>query len=210
MWGVWLLISYLIGAIPFGYWLAKKVKKIDIRTVGSGNMGTANIGRVLGSRYAALTLCFDTAKGFFPVVLIPWIYPVASPWFAIGLAVAAVLGHTRSVFLRFQGGKAVATGLGTLLGLAFPVALMAVLFFGLTVWFTRYISLGSMAAAVAVPFWLYMFRQPPAYLMYGSVLGAYVCWRHRSNIARLRRGEEPQVQFFGTESTKSSHPLDPD
>lgn len=206
MWVIGILISYVIGSLPFGYWIAKKVKHIDIRTVGSGNPGTANIGRVLGAKYALVTLGLDTFKGLLPVWILPWLFAGPSGWFPVCLAMAAVMGHTRSVFLHFQGGKAVATGLGTLLGLAFPVALLAALIFGLGVWFTRYVSVGSMVAALTVPLWLYLFRQPWPYLLYGSALAIYILWRHRLNLERLRRGEEPQVQFFPEEETQEPSP----
>ena len=193
--------SYLLGSIPFGY-IAGRVAGIDIRNCGSGNVGATNVTRTLGKRYGYPVFTADFLKGFGAVkmsVLIAtrtrpdWISP---EMFGIIAAISSVVGHCFPIWLRFKGGKGVATSAGALFGLA-PVAALA----GVAIWIlifllTRYVSVASIAAAAALPVIIlittWLSQSPGKLLFYSSVcLAAVVIWRHRSNLSRLARGTEP-------------------
>jgi glycerol-3-phosphate acyltransferase PlsY len=196
----WLIaiFAYLLGSIPFGY-LVVRVRGADIRKAGSGNIGAANVARNAGFVAGALTLALDAAKGFAAV----W---AASHWtggsirWMMGAAVAAVAGHVFPVWLRFKGGKGVATGLGVFLPIC-PEAVGA----GVVLWlavvvFWRYSSLGSIVAATALPLFVYLLyaprHAPPLYVTLGTVLiSLLVLWKHRSNMERLIAGNESRLNF---------------
>ena len=192
------LAGYLFGAVPFAFLFAR-LRGVDIRTVGSGNVGATNVFRSVSKALGIATFAADALKGFIPARLFPllaarWFGVDAGPGMGLLCGCAAIVGHSWPVFLKFKGGKGVATSAGMLLGVA-PAAVGI----GLAVWIlffaaTRYVSVASIAAAVAVPaaaWWLYGRANPvlPGVL---TLLGALVIWRHRSNIERLRRGEEHQ------------------
>ena len=200
-------LAYLAGSIPFGY-LMGLTRGVDIRTVGSGNIGATNVFRTLGKKLGILTFALDVAKGVAAVSVVPkgvWLAAGAgSPPLGalVACAAAVMLGHAFPVFLGFKGGKGVATGLGLAIGLAPHSALL-----GLAVWIavfgaTRYVSVGSVCAAVVVgvaPWWL---DRPPdggagwnAVCAAISVLAALVVLKHRSNLARLARGTENRFCF---------------
>lgn len=198
-----LLVSYLCGSLPWGLWLGRWFRGVDVRTVGSGNLGATNVLRSLGRTLGVATLVLDMAKGALPVALLPrtaWGDAFPGGPFACGIAaaVAAVLGHMFTVFAGFRGGKGVATTAGVVLAL-FPAAFgLAALAFVLVVARWRYISLGSIvaavvfAAAVAV-----LARGPLAGVQRGFALAiaALVVLRHRDNIARLRQGTERRFSW---------------
>jgi glycerol-3-phosphate acyltransferase PlsY len=196
----WLIaiFAYLLGSIPFGY-LIVRVRGGDIRKAGSGNIGAANVARNAGFVPGALTLALDAAKGFAAV----W---AASHWtggsirWMMGAAVAAVAGHVFPIWLRFKGGKGVATGLGVFLPIC-PEAVGA----GVVLWlavvaFWRYSSLGSIVAVTALPLFVYLLyaprHAPPFYVTLGTVLiSLLVLWKHRSNMERLIAGNESRLNF---------------
>jgi glycerol-3-phosphate acyltransferase PlsY len=188
------LLSYLAGSVPFAY-LAGKAHGIDLRQHGSGNLGAANAVRVLGPRIGGLVYVADTLKGLLPVVLLPNV--VASPnqdlW-AIAFGLAAVIGHVRPIFLLGKGGgKGVATAGGVFLGLAWLPTLIAAVVFAVTLMATRIVSVASLLAAVALPIALFIWTGPRSPLFIVSfAMMLFVIWTHRSNIGRLRRGEEPR------------------
>lgn len=186
----WLLpLAYLLGAVPFGYLLCKLVYKVDIRELGSGNIGATNVFRSVGKLPALIVLLLDAGKGFLPVFLANH-YGV---YLALGCAILAILGHSRSIFLGFKGGKSVATGAGTILGLS-PVVFLAVLLVWILVLaIGRIVSLASISAALSLPLFMLAFRQPLAYVLFGALAGAYVVIRHRANLVRLREGKEPRI-----------------
>lgn len=189
------LIAYLTGSIPFAY-LAGKAKGVDLRQHGSGNLGATNAVRVLGPRVGALVYVADTLKGALPVLLLPSRIDSAHPelW-AIAFGVAAIIGHVRPIFLRGQGGgKGVATAGGVFFGLAWQPTLIAFLAFVGAVAITRYASVGSLTAAIVLSVALLVFRGPadPLFLI-SCVIGVFVVWTHRGNIARLTRGTEPKI-----------------
>ncbi|HVK05446.1 MAG TPA: glycerol-3-phosphate 1-O-acyltransferase PlsY [Armatimonadaceae bacterium] len=192
----WGLAAFFLGAIPFGF-VAGKLKGIDLREQGSGNIGATNTLRVLGVPAGVAVLLLDTFKGFLPVFLArQYLSPGgigadAGGWGPVLVGIATVLGHIYSPFVRFKGGKGVATALGVLLGLAPLIALAAFAVFLVTVWLTRYVSLGSLLAALTqgVLFWT-LPGQSRASQVFGTVVGLFVIVRHRENIRRLRSGTE--------------------
>jgi len=197
-----LLGSYLFGSIPFGY-LAGKIGGIDIRKVGSGNIGATNVVRTLGKRYGYPVFLLDFLKGFGAVKISMSIATDARPeWgspeiFGILAAVASVIGHSFPLWLKFRGGKGVATSAGALFGLMPLAALIALVIWVLVFWFTRYVSVASLVTSVALPLIiLIMTRLNQIHgkaLFYSSLaIAAVVIWRHRSNFSRLMRGSEPR------------------
>ena len=196
--------SYLIGSIPAGY-IAGRIVGIDIRTVGSGNIGATNVTRVLGKRYGYPVFIVDFLKGFAAVGMSIMIAKRAQPvlisseLFGVVGAVACVLGHSFPVWLGFKGGKGVAASAGALLGLMPFVALIAVAVWLIIFYLTRYVSVASMTAALAVPIAIlsmtFLGQTRGTALLYFSIcLAAVVIVRHRSNLSRLMRGTEPRFK----------------
>ena len=194
-----LLAAYLLGAIPTGFLLAKAIAGIDIREHGSGNTGATNVFRVVGKGAGILALTVDLLKGVLAVVLLRWLttqFDVAADWQSWVLVTAgllAVVGHSKSVWLGFSGGKSAATGLGVLLTLAWPVGLSVAVVFGIVLAISRTVSVGSIAAAIAAMILMGATGQPWAYLLVTVAGGLYVVLRHRSNISRLMAGTEPKT-----------------
>jgi len=181
-------LGYLLGSLPFGLWLVRLFRGVDIRQYGSGNIGTTNVLRVGGPGLALLVLVADAGKGWLPVWLARTLDLGGGTMVLAG--VAAMAGHSWSVWLRFRGGKGVATGLGVLIGLDGRVALMAAATWLAVVLLTRYSSLGSMTAALSVPLTMIWLHVPAPQLAFGVVAFLVVLVRHRSNIQRLLRREE--------------------
>lgn len=187
-----LLAAYLLGSIPSSHWVGKGIFGVDLREKGSGNLGATNTFRVLGAKAALPVVVLDIGKGWLPVWLFPQLDGAAWSW-SLAYAAAAILGHVFSVFLRFQGGKGVATSAGAFLALA-PIPLLV----GLVVWVgltftTRIVSVASMASVLAVLTAVWLLPPPEggrALLAFTAALAAFVLWSHRSNIVRLVRGEE--------------------
>jgi len=198
---IFILISYLNGSIPYGLLITKKVKGIDIRTVGSGNIGTANAIRAVGFKWGAVVLLCDVLKGALPVLLVMGISkwnPGLIPLKLINLTVvlvgfAAILGHNHSIFLKFTGGKGIATSLGVFLALKWPVALIALVIWGIAVFATKYSSLGSLLGSLSMPFLMILFKTPAEYIVFAFIACAFAFYKHRANIGRLIRGEERKI-----------------
>jgi acyl phosphate:glycerol-3-phosphate acyltransferase len=184
-------LGYVLGSIPTGLLVARWQRGVDIRRHGSGNIGMTNVLRAVGKGAAALTLVGDLAKGLLPVLLArAWL---TSPW-AIGLvALAAVIGHLFPVFAGFHGGKGVATTLGASLPLLPGPLLIAFLVFVTCVALRRQVSLGSLAAAAALPIAAFAWGSPAAYVLYALVAATLIWYRHRENIQRLLAGTEPTI-----------------
>jgi glycerol-3-phosphate acyltransferase PlsY len=190
-----LVAAYLIGAIPFGYVIVRLRTGRDVREFGSGNIGATNVLRTTGRSAAVITLALDIVKGFAAVWLMGR-FTNDNPWWTSAAALAVMGGHAFPVFLRFRGGKAVASFIGAFLYLA-PVPLFAVLLvFVITVAVSRYISLGSIVAAATFPFgvWLIL-RPPPPIWIAALIAGAFIVYRHRANIERIRAGNEHVFKF---------------
>ena len=196
---VTLAISYLIGAIPFGYFLVKWKTGQDIRQSGSGNIGATNVLRTTGRSAGVITLLLDIAKGFVAVWIAGWLIP-DDPYllWRSAAALAVMAGHAFPIFLNFKGGKAVATFIGAFLYLA-PISLLAVLIlFVAVVAYTKYISLGSIIAAGTFPFAVWLILHPPAPAWIAALIaGAFIVYRHKANIQRIRAGTEHVFSFGG-------------
>ena len=164
---------------------------MDVRKVGSGNIGTANVLRAAGKRAAILTLVGDMLKGLIPVVVAR--LATENAWLIVAVAFAAVLGHCWPVLLRFKGGKAVATGAGTTIGLAPLIGLGLFAFWWAVVLLSRYTSLGAISVMIVSPLVFWLSHQPLPYVLYTIVGGALVLWRHRANARALMKGTERKV-----------------
>ena len=190
------LSAYIIGSIPTGYIIVKTFTGQDIRTIGSGSTGATNVKRVMGKKWFFITLLLDAFKGALPVILAACF---AKTFTNIGLlpvlaAVAVILGHSKSVFLKFTGGKSVASGVGTILALNWQVGLLIAAIWAVITFFTRYVSVGSIVALALSPIFMWAFNAPSAYIVYCGVGALYIIWLHRSNIQRLIKGEENKVR----------------
>ncbi len=198
-----LIAAYLLGSIPTGYIVARAVKGIDIREHGSGNTGATNVFRVVGKGAGITVLTIDLCKGLLAVLLAQQVtttvdtastvWTSAETWVITLSGLLAILGHSRSVWLNWTGGKSAATGLGVLLALAWPVGLGAAGVFGLVLGFSRIVSLSSMAAASASAVVMIMMQQPVPYILLAIAGSVYVILRHRTNIERLLAGTEPRI-----------------
>ena len=194
--------AYLTGGIPWALMIGKQFYKVDLRTEGSGNLGATNVLRVLGAKAAAATLALDMAKGAAAVGLAVLLVPtvpfgvVAHEWAMILATMAAILGHSYSPYVRLRGGKGVATAAGALLVLTpypWPILLLTWL---LVIALFRIVSLGSVVVAIEYPL-LCVFFYPGDWLLIGfaTIAATLVVWRHRANIVRIVRGQEPRVSF---------------
>jgi len=183
-----LLAGYLAGSIPFGLLLTKAAGLGDVRNIGSGNIGATNVLRTGNKGLAAATLLLDLLKAFVPTFLAARWFPGLEGWVAVG----AVLGHCFPVWLKFKGGKGVATLAGACFGLAWPIGLAyALVWIGMLL-LTRISSLGGLSAAVAAPVAAYALQRTDLF-PFLVVLAALVIWLHRANIARLTSGTEPKI-----------------
>ena len=183
--------GYLLGAVPFGLVVSRLAGGPDPRTAGSRNIGATNVARLAGKPAGIACLLLDVAKGALPTWLA--LARLAEPWQAALVGLAAFLGHLYPLYLRFKGGKGVATALGVWLALS-PSALGGILLvFGLVAWRTRYVSLASMSACTSAPLWLLLAKAPPAQVALAALMAALVIYRHRENIARLRAGQENRL-----------------
>ncbi|PIQ89898.1 MAG: acyl-phosphate glycerol 3-phosphate acyltransferase [Candidatus Omnitrophica bacterium CG11_big_fil_rev_8_21_14_0_20_42_13] len=201
-----IIVSYFIGSIPFAYILGR-IKSIDIRRLGSGNIGATNAFRVLGAGLGTLALALDILKGFFTVVVVAdYFMPsegvISILALRIILGIAAVCGHNWTIFLKFKGGKGVATSLGVLIGLALGVySLRLCLLFTVLSWlivffFSGFVSLASVAAAILFPLLLIFLSGPVELIFLSIVLSVFILYRHKSNIRRLLDKKEHKFQPF--------------
>lgn len=190
---IFCLLSYLIGSIPTGYLMGLMVKRIDIRTVGSKNIGATNVFRILGRRYGIMVLILDILKGVIPIIAarIYFSHEFQIVWILVGMA--AVCGHTWTIFLRFKGGKGVATSLGVFLGLAPVPVLIVIPVFAVILYFTRYVSLGSIVSSLLLSPLVWIFTQSLPLLISCIVMTVLIILRHIPNIKRLIKGEENKL-----------------
>ena len=185
-----LLAAYLIGAFPTSYIVGKLSRGIDLRQHGSGNLGATNAFRVLGWRAATPIFLVDVLKGFLPVFFFPQIDGAESVGWTLAYAAAAIIGHMFSIYVRFRGGKGVATGAGVFLALAPLAALGSLLIWTLLVFATGYVSLASIVSAASLPLLIGLAGSSGAVLALSVALAAFVIYAHRANVRRLLRGEE--------------------
>ena len=188
------LAAYLLGAIPNGLLIAR-LKGVDLQRVGSGNIGATNVYRCVGKGWGILAFALDAVKGFVPAFVFPRLVAGAPEWFGLACGVAAVAGHNWPVWLKFKGGKGVSTSAGMLLGIAPGAVGVGFLVFAVTVALTRFVSLGSILAAVAVPAAYISMTGGANRLLAGAlaVMGLLVVVKHRANIRRLLAGTEPRI-----------------
>jgi len=189
------LLAYLVGGIPFGYLFVRAGTGQDVRGLGSGNIGATNVLRTTGRGFAIAVLLLDIAKGYFVVWLAAWLTGGSVLWVSMAAA-AVLLGHCYPIFLKFQGGKAVASFIGAFLYLT-PVSLLAVLLlFVIVVARTRHISLGSIVAAGLFPLAVWLIEHPFEPVLLASIFAAVlIVYRHKSNLERLRAGTESVFRF---------------
>lgn len=187
------IVAYVLGSIPFGYLLIKYKDGQDIRSIGSGNIGATNVFRK--SRAAGvLTYLLDAGKGYLAVVLAGWMSDGSLEW-KVAAAVVAIIGHMFTVWLRFKGGKGVATGCGAYLALSPPALLTTLGIFVLMLALTRYVSVASIGAAVLFPLWAHIFGAPAPVIWGASAGAALIVLRHRQNIQRLLSGKENRLML---------------
>src|SRR5229473_4628861 len=191
--------AYLLGSIPFGLLLSRLFGGGDVRKSGSGNIGATNVARVAGPLPGILTLLFDLAKGGAAVWLAGRVSNESATWMMIA-ALAALLGHCYPIWLKFRGGKGVATAAGSFLVLCAPALLGSVILFLLVAFFWRYVSLASISAAASMPLLIYLLwaqhHAPPPIVTFGALAAAaIIVYKHDGNVQRLVRGEEPTFSF---------------
>jgi glycerol-3-phosphate acyltransferase PlsY len=191
------LVAYLIGGLPFGYWFVRLTLGLDIRTIGSGNIGATNVHRAAGKRAGIIVLLLDIIKGLLAV----WLADRLTHGNSVGIALAAaavMVGHCYPVFLKFRGGKAVACFIGAF-GYIAPLALLiTAVAFLIVVAMSRYISLGSLMGAFLFPFVYWWINDPPQPLLISAFFAALlIIYRHRTNIDRLRSGTEHAFSLKG-------------
>ena len=199
--GLLILVAYLLGSIPTGYVMGRYIKGIDIREHGSGSTGATNVLRTVGKSAAIAVLAIDLLKGAIALALVNLTYSFAPSglpeqwhsWLITGAALAAIIGHSKSVWLNFTGGKSVATTLGILLVMNPVVGLGTLASFGVILGLSRIVSLSSICGAIAVNILMLALSQPLAYSIFAALAGIYVIARHKTNIQRLLAGIEPKI-----------------
>ncbi|WP_408955937.1 glycerol-3-phosphate 1-O-acyltransferase PlsY [Natroniella sp. ANB-PHB2] len=185
-------ISYLLGSIPFGLLVAKSVKGVDIRNYGSGNIGATNAYRVMGLGMGVLVALLDIGKGFLGITVARGFFP-EEPFLILLVGVMAIVGHNWSLFLKFTGGRGVATSVGVLISLAPGAILVVFIVWALIVAITKYVSLGSIIGAGLIPIMIFLFNNPTVYVIFGLLICIFVIYGHKPNIKRLLSGTENKI-----------------
>ena len=192
--------AYLLGSIPTGYAVGRYLKGIDIREHGSGSTGATNVLRTVGKKAAIAVLTIDLLKGSIAIALVKLVYNYSNLlpadwyyWVVVGAALSAIIGHSKSIWLNFTGGKSVATTLGVLLVMNPVVALGTLASFAIVLGISRIVSLSSICGAIAVNILMLVFDLPLPYSVFAALAGLYVILRHKTNIERLLAGSEPKI-----------------
>ncbi len=194
------VLAYVAGSIPFGVVVGKVFYGVDVREHGSGNVGTTNVFRVLGKKAGSVVMVCDILKGYIPAALAAALF---SPWAAIFIAAAPVVGHMYSIFLKGKGGKGIATGAGVVLALV-PLAFVIIFATWIVlILVTRYVSVASLVAALLVPVLTIALGEPLPYQIAGVLVAILVWWAHRGNLKRLLAGEENRVTLPWTQAHPS-------
>jgi acyl phosphate:glycerol-3-phosphate acyltransferase len=196
-----IIASYIIGSFPTAFVYGKVIRGVDIRKFGSGNIGATNAFRVLGKGPGAIVLLIDVLKGWIAVVWIGDILNIHLIILRVVLGLAVVCGHNWTIFLKFRGGKGIATSLGVLIGLSMkfpslgPVLLTCVVIWGAVFFATRFVSLASLSAALGLPLAMLITRQELTFIALGVIFCLFIFFRHRANIRRLWTGTEHRISF---------------
>ncbi|MFW6148485.1 MAG: glycerol-3-phosphate 1-O-acyltransferase PlsY [Atribacterota bacterium] len=186
------LTSYLIGSIPFGYLVGKYGKGIDIRDYGSGNIGVANCYRVMGSKYAIMVLIGDCLKGIFPVLITRWLTTEQISFYLL-VGLFAIIGHNWSIFLKFKGGKGIATTYGVVLAFYPYIAIISALIWGAIVLKTKFAALGSIASVSFMLVLSFLFKTPLEFKIFTILIIIFAIIRHHVNIIRLLKKKENRI-----------------
>lgn len=186
-------IAYLVGSIPNAILIGKAWKGIDVREHGSGNIGATNVFRILGAGPGLVVLCLDALKGSLGVFL--GFFFAGPGWGPVLGGIMAIVGHNWPVWLKFKGGRGVASGLGVIAAIAPKITLIILVVFICVVFTTRYVSLGSIICAALVPVLMVLFKEPLPYIVFGCVAGFFVITRHWPNVQRLRQGTELKISW---------------
>ena len=192
-------LAYLIGSIPTGYILVKVIKNEDIRKYGSGSTGATNVKRVLGSWAFLTVMLIDALKGCIPVLAAKYLetkFNIYSEYsiMPVLVSIAVIIGHSKSIFLNFSGGKSVASGVGTIFGLSWPVGLITAFLWTVITYISKYVSLGSIIAVLLTSIWMFVFKQPISYIIYCLLGSLYIVYLHRENVKRLLSGNENKIR----------------
>jgi len=201
-----IVIAYLIGSISIGYLFARGFKGVDIRKLGSGSAGATNVSRLMGFKVAVLVLILDAFKGFIAVYLALSLFEknlLAGEWVVLLCGVAVIAGHNWPLYFNFKGGRGAATMLGVFLALMPLTTLIVFVMVIIIIALTRYVSLGSIAGAIAVPIAMLITEKPPEYFYFGLIISIIIIYQHKENIKRLLRGKEAKLgQKFKTPGSR--------
>lgn len=190
---VLMIVAYILGSIPNALWIGKVFKGIDVREHGSKNTGSTNAARVLGAKLGILTLILDISKGAIPTLIATMLLDSSISVILVGIC--AILGHSFSIFMKFKGGKAVATTVGVFIVLVPGAILLAAVIFFLVFGITRYVSLSSMIGAISLPIWIIIFYKNIPLTIFGIIITILIIVRHKSNIQRLLNGTESKFSI---------------
>ena len=188
-----MIVAYILGSIPNALWIGKVFKGIDVREHGSKNTGSTNAARVLGAKLGILTLILDISKGAIPTLIASMLLDSSISVILVGIC--AILGHSFSIFMKFKGGKAVATTVGVFIVLVPGAILLAAIIFFLVFGITRYVSLSSMIGAISLPIWIIIFYKNIPLTIFGIIIAILIIVRHKSNIQRLLDGTESKFSI---------------
>ncbi|MDO4432743.1 MAG: glycerol-3-phosphate 1-O-acyltransferase PlsY [Aerococcaceae bacterium] len=189
-----ILIAYLAGSIPTGVWYSKFMHATDVRTLGSGNSGTTNIGRNFGAKAAIFVAAVDVLKGWLPVLAAKALFP-NDHWVIMAVCIACVVGHAYPIFARFNGGKIVATSIGVLLGFHFWTGIGMLAVFVASLYLTSIVSISSMVSYSLTALYIGISRANLVYAIGFGLIALFMIYRHRTNIQRLLKGEERRIKF---------------
>jgi glycerol-3-phosphate acyltransferase PlsY len=187
-----ILGCYLLGSIPFGYIAGKLFKKIDIRELGSGNIGATNVFRILGPSLASLVLIGDIGKGIFSIYLAQY-FNIDNLLILTVAGLAVICGHDWSLFLGFKGGKGIATTFGVIFALNPIISILAIVVWVVVMIITRYASLSSILAVISIMIFTILFKQPYEYIIFSAIIIVLSIFKHKENIKRLRSGNERKI-----------------
>jgi acyl-phosphate glycerol 3-phosphate acyltransferase len=190
---VLMIVAYILGSIPNALWIGKVFKGIDVREHGSKNTGSTNAARVLGAKLGILTLILDISKGAIPTLIATMLLDSSISVILVGIC--AILGHSFSIFMKFKGGKAVATTVGVFIVLVPGAILLVAVIFFLVFGITRYVSLSSMIGAISLPIWIIIFYKNIPLTIFGIIIAILIIVRHKSNIQRLLNGTESKFSI---------------